>query len=51
MTINSAKKHPAFKKACDYAYRVGFKGGMDNPEFGQIVMAYLTGYNNARKEK
>ena len=44
-------KHPAFKNACYYAYRQGFRGGMSEPEFGWIVMAYLAGYNKAKKKK
>lgn len=45
MTIKQAKKHPAYAKARSCAFSQGFRGGMEEPEFGCIVMAYLAGYN------
>ena len=49
MTIEKAMKHPAYKRACHYAQSQGFRGGMDEPDFGWVVMAYLAGYNKGKK--
>ena len=49
MTIEKAMKHPAYKQAYNYAQSQGFRGGMNEPDFGWVVMAYLAGYNKGKK--
>ena len=51
MTIKDAMNHPYYKTACTCAYQCGYKGGMDNMEFGLIVMAYLKGYNKGYRDQ
>lgn len=51
MTIEKARKHPAFQAAYNYAYSIGLRGGMEEMEFSLVVIGYLHGYNKAKKEK
>ena len=51
MTIEQAKKHPFYNTACTFARRMGLSGGMDNMEYGLIVMAYLSGYNKGYRDQ
>ena len=51
MTIDEAKRHPAYKKACYWCHKNGITGTMSDMDFGIPVMAYLAGYDKAKKEK
>ena len=51
MTIEQARKHPAYQSACQYARSIGITGGMDEMDYGLIVLAYLHGYDNAKRKK
>lgn len=50
MTVKQAKAHPAYERAALWAKGHGFCGGMDSMDFGNAVIAYLSGYNRAKKE-
>ena len=51
MTIDEAKRHPAYKKACYWCHKNGIRGTMEEMDFGIPVMAYLAGYDKGKKEK
>ena len=51
MTNEKAKRHPAYRQACSWCRNNGIRGTMDDMDFGIPVMAYLAGYNRAKKEK
>ena len=51
MTIDEAKHHPAYKQACTWCRTNGITGTMDDMDFGIPVMAYLDGYDKAKKTK
>ena len=51
MTIEEARNHTAYKKACHWCHKNDIRGTMDDMDFGIPVMAYLTGYDRAKKEK
>ena len=50
MKIKKAKGHPAYKRACCWCSNNNISGGMDSMEYGIAVMAYLAGYNRAKKK-
>ena len=49
MTTEQARRHPAYQAACRYARSVGLTGGMDDMDYGITVLAYLHGYDNAKR--
>ena len=51
MTIDEARRHPAYNKACHWCHKNGIRGTMDDIDFGIPVMAYLAGYDKWKKEK
>ena len=51
MKIKSVKRHPAYERACIWCRSNGIRGGMDGMDYGIAVMAYLAGYNRAKKEE
>ena len=51
MTIDEAKRHKAYRQACEWCRKNGIRGTMDDMDFGIPVMAYLAGYDKAKKAK
>ena len=49
MTIEEARRHPAYKKACHWCHKNGIRGTMDDIDFG--IPVYLAGYDRAKKDK
>ena len=50
MTIDEAKRHRAYRQACEWCRKNGIHGTMDDMDFGIPMMAFLSGYDKAMKE-